>query len=36
VWLLSKLPAARPTLTTRARWLGADIRPRVTCSHRVR
>jgi hypothetical protein len=34
VWLLSKLPAARPTLLTRARWLGADLRPRVSCSHR--
>jgi hypothetical protein len=33
VWLLSKLPAARPTLPTRARWLGADLRPRVSCSH---
>ena len=33
VWLLSKLPAARPTLATRARWLGADLRPRVSCSH---
>ena len=36
VWLLSKLPAARPTLATRARWLRADIRPRVSCSHRTR
>jgi hypothetical protein len=36
VWLLSKLPAARPTLATRARWLHADIRPRVSASHRTR
>ena len=33
VWLLAKLPATRPTLTTRARWLCADIRPPVSCSH---
>jgi hypothetical protein len=33
VWLLSRLPAARPTPATRARWLCADIRPRVSCSH---
>ena len=36
VWLLSKLPAARPTLATRARWLCADICPRVSGSHRTR
>jgi hypothetical protein len=35
VWLLSKLPAARPALATRIRWLCADIRPRVSCSHRA-
>ena len=33
VWLLSKLPATRPTLLTRTRWLWAAIHPRVTCSH---
>ncbi|MDT5059002.1 MAG: hypothetical protein QOF66_7368 [Mycobacterium sp.] len=36
VWLLSKLPATRPTLATRARWFCADLRPRVSCSHRTR
>ena len=33
VWLLAKLPTARPTLATRARWLRADLRPRPSCSH---
>ena len=36
VWLLSKLPSTRPTLATRARWLCSDLRPRVSCSYRVR
>jgi hypothetical protein len=34
VWLLSKLPATRPSLATRARWCWANTRPRVSCSHR--
>jgi hypothetical protein len=34
VWLLSKLPATRPTLVTRVRWFCADLRPRVSCSQR--
>jgi hypothetical protein len=34
VWLLSKLPATRPSLAVRTRWLAANLRPRVTCSHR--
>jgi hypothetical protein len=34
VWLLSKLPATRPSFATRARWLWANTRPRVTSSHR--
>jgi hypothetical protein len=29
IWLLAKLPATRPTLVTRARWLWARLRPRV-------
>jgi hypothetical protein len=33
VWLLSKLPAHRPSLRTRLRWWLADLRPRVSCSH---
>ena len=36
VWLLSKLPAGRPTLATRARWCWANMRPRLSCSHRSR
>ena len=36
VWLLSKLPATRPSLTVRARWLWHNTRPRVSCSHRPR
>ena len=34
VWLLSKLPATRPTLVTRARWWAENTRPRVSSSHR--
>lgn len=34
VWLLSKLPTARPALIVRARWAWANLRPRVTSSHR--
>jgi len=34
VWLLSKLPATRPTLATRARWCWANTHPRLSCSHR--
>jgi hypothetical protein len=34
VWLLSKLPTTRPSLSVRARWMWANLRPRVTCSHR--
>ena len=34
VWLLSKLPAARPSLAVRARWWAANTRPRVSSSHR--
>ena len=33
VWLLSKLPAARPSIRTRVAWFLADLRPRVCCSH---
>jgi hypothetical protein len=33
VWLLSKLPATRPSLAVRAQWLAANLRPRITCSH---
>jgi hypothetical protein len=36
VWLLSKLPTTRPSLTVRARWMCADLRPRVTTTHRSR
>jgi len=36
VWLLSKLPATRPTLATRARWCWANTHPRLSCSHRPR
>jgi hypothetical protein len=35
VWLLSKLPATRPSLRTRLDWWLADLRPRVSCSHRA-
>jgi hypothetical protein len=30
VWLLAKLPATRPSLATRARWLRARLRPRLS------
>jgi len=33
VWLLSKLPASRPSIRTRFAWILADLRPRVSCSH---
>ena len=33
VWLLSKLPASRPSIRTRIAWFLADLRPRVSCSH---
>jgi len=37
VWLLSRLPHGRPSLSTRARWFWQDLHPRVWCSHpRVR
>jgi hypothetical protein len=29
VWLLAKLPATRPSLSTRARWMWARWRPRI-------
>lgn len=35
VWALSKLPATRPSLRTRLSWWVADLRPKVSCSHRV-
>jgi hypothetical protein len=28
VWLLSKLPSTRPSLTTRALWMRENIRPK--------
>jgi hypothetical protein len=34
VWLLSRLPSARPSLATRVRWWWDDTRPRVSCSYR--
>ena len=34
VWALAKLPAARPSLGTRLRFWLANLRPRVSCSHR--
>jgi hypothetical protein len=34
VWALSKLPASRPSIATRIDWWLADLRPRVSCSHR--
>lgn len=34
VWLLSKLPATRPSLRTRARWWWENLRPQVVSSHR--
>jgi hypothetical protein len=33
VWLLSKLPASRPSIRTRVAWFLADLRPHVSCSH---
>ena len=33
VWLLSRLPHGRPSLTTRVRWWCQDIHPTVWCSH---
>jgi hypothetical protein len=33
VWLLSKLPALRPSIRTRLNWWLADLRPQVSCSH---
>jgi hypothetical protein len=33
VWLLSKLPSTRPSLSTRAVWTWANTRPRVVSSH---
>jgi len=33
VLALSKLPATRPSLTTRLNWFLADLRPQVSCSH---
>ncbi|WP_094287308.1 hypothetical protein [Mycobacterium lehmannii] len=36
VWLLSKLPATRPSLRTRARWWWENLRPKVCSSHRLR
>jgi xanthine/uracil/vitamin C permease (AzgA family) len=33
VWLLSKLPSTRPSLSTRAVWMWANTRPRVVSSH---
>jgi hypothetical protein len=35
VWALSKLPATRPSVRTRLQWWLADLRPRVSCSHRA-
>ena len=34
VWALAKLPATRPSMRTRLRWWLADLRPKVSCSHR--
>ena len=34
VLLLSKLPATRPSLRTRARWWWENLRPQVISSHR--
>jgi hypothetical protein len=34
VWLLSKLPSTRPSLTTRALWMWENIRPRPHTSYR--
>lgn len=35
VWAAAKLPATRPSLRTRLQWWLADLRPAVSCSHRV-
>jgi hypothetical protein len=29
IWLLAKLPANRPSVATRARWMWARLRPRI-------
>jgi len=34
VWLLSKLPATRPSLRTRVHWWWENLRPQVISSHR--
>jgi hypothetical protein len=34
VWLLSKLPSTRPSLSTRAAWWWENVHPRPSCSHR--
>lgn len=34
LWLLSKLPATRPSLRTRAHWWWENLRPQVISSHR--
>lgn len=36
VWLLGKLPATRPCLRTRARWMWENLRPRVSVTHQPR
>lgn len=36
VWALSRLPASRPSLTTRARWWLADLHPTVHSTHPAR
>lgn len=33
VSLLSRLPASRPSIRTRAEWFLADLAPRSSCSH---
>lgn len=33
VWLLSKLPAVRPSIRTRLSWWLANLHPQVSCSH---
>jgi hypothetical protein len=35
VWALAKLPATRPSLRTRLSWWLANLRPQVSCSHRM-
>jgi len=34
VWLLSRLPASRPSIRTRINWWLQDLRPQLSCSHR--